>query len=101
MLPNRVIALALLQRGLSLWVVTRIAVSGVLAYAGRDPRRLDAGELVTVSLLCVALGYIETARNRERDLLGNMGIRRRDLALLFLTPVIAGECAVRAVVAWL
>ncbi len=101
MLPNRLVSLAMLRRGVTLWGVTRVAASGVVAYAGRDPLRLDPGAVITVLLLCVALCYVETARNRERDLLANMGIRRRTLALWFLTPAVAGEGAVRAAVAWL
>jgi hypothetical protein len=101
MLPNRLLSLALLHRGVMLWGVTRIAASGVLAYAGRDPLRLDPGELLVVLLLSVTLCYVETARNRERDLLANMGIRRRTLALWFLASALAGEGAVRAVVAWI
>ena len=101
MLPNRLVTLTMLRRGVAIWLVTRIAASGVFAYAGKDPLRLDTGGLLTVVLLCTALCYVEMARNRERDLLANMGIRRRSLALLFIAAAVTGEGAVRAAAVWL
>ena len=50
-----------------------------------------------VLLICVTFGYVELHLNHERDLFGNLGIRRRSVAGLFLGPALLGELVVRGV----
>ncbi|MCC7054634.1 MAG: hypothetical protein IT355_15290 [Gemmatimonadaceae bacterium] len=50
-------------------------------------------------LICVTLGYVELHLNHERDLIGNLGIKRRQLFGYFLGPALLGELVVRGVAA--
>ena len=94
MRPNRLLATLMLRRGARLWLVTRVAVVGLIALAGDDPFRLPLITTAGVLLLCIMLCYVETYRNHERDLLGNLGIKRRSLAILFVIPALIGELIV-------
>lgn len=96
MLPNRLVAAAFLRRSTRLWIVARAALSGLFLLAGTDPLRLPIATTFGVLLLCVAIGYVEVHLNHERDLLGNMGIKRRTLAAFFLLPALLGELLLRA-----
>jgi hypothetical protein len=101
MLPNRLLTSALLRRSTRLWMVVRAALSGLVFLAGTNPLRLPVATTVGVLVICVAVGYVELHINHERDLFANLGIKRRNLALLFLMPALAGEMLVRAVAALL
>lgn len=97
MIPNRLVATALLTRSTRLWVVTRLTLSALFFLAGTDPLRLPIATTFGVLLLCVGVGYIETHLNHERDLLGNLGIKRRNLAAFFLAPALLGELLIRVI----
>ena len=99
MLPNRLVATLMLRRGTRLWILARVAISGLILLAGDDPFRLPFSTTVGVLLICLTLGYIEIHLNHERDLLGNLGIKRRSLAVFLLGPALVGELVVRSV-AW-
>lgn len=96
MLPNRLVATMLLRRSTRLWVLARLAFSGLVFLAGDDPFRLPIATTAGVLMICVTLAYIETHLNHERDLLGNLGIKRRTLAVYFLGPALVGEIFIRA-----
>jgi hypothetical protein len=97
MRPDRVIATAYLRRGAVLWVVTRAALSVLWILAGDHPLRLSVASTVGALLSYVAVGYVETSRRHEWELLANLGIKRRMLALAFLVPAVIGEAVLRAV----
>ena len=99
MLPNRLVAMALLRRGARLWAIARVAISGLIFLSGDNPLQLPVTTTVGVLLIAVALGYVELHLNHERDLLGNLGIKRRSVAGFFLAPAFLGEVMVRAVAA--
>jgi hypothetical protein len=42
-------------------------------------------------VITIALGFVETHRRREWALLGNLGVRPRELVALLLLPPIVGE----------
>lgn len=97
MLPNRLVATLMLRRGARLWLIARVAISGLIFLAGDDPLRLPISTTVGVLLICVTLGYVELHLNHERDLLGNLGIKRRSVGALFFGPALLGELLVRGV----
>ena len=96
MLPNRLLTTLLLRRGTRLWAITRVTISGLILLAGDDPLRLPVTTTVAVILLCGTLGYVEGHINHERDLLGNLGVRRRSVAPFFFLPALLGELLIRA-----
>jgi hypothetical protein len=98
MLPNRLVARLLLQRGSRLWVIARVAIGALIFLSGDDPFQLPMSTTAGVLLICVTLGYVEVHLNHERDLFGNLGIKRRTLAGFFLAPALLGEMLVRVVV---
>ena len=97
MLPNRLVATLMLRRGTRLWMLARAAISGLIFLSGDDPFRLPVSTTVGVLLICLTLGYVEMHLNHERDLLGNLGIKRRSVAVFFLGPALVGELVVRGV----
>ena len=97
MLPNRLVTTLMLRRGARLWMLARVAVSGLIFLSGDDPFRLPFSTTVGVLLICVTLGYVELHLNHERDLFGNLGIKRRSVVGLFLGPALLGELLVRGV----
>jgi hypothetical protein len=96
MLPNPLVATLMLRRGARIWFVARSAISGVILLSGDDPLRLPIGTTVAVLLISVTLGYVELYRNHERDLIGNLGVKRRTIGALFLGPALLGELLVRS-----
>ena len=97
MLPNRLLTTLMLRRGARLWMLARVAISGLIFLSGEDPFRLPVSTTVGVLVICVALGYVEMHLNHERDLVANLGIKRRTLAGVFLAPALVGELLVRVV----
>ncbi len=97
MLPNLLLTTLLLRRGTRLWVIARVAISGLIVLSGDDPFRLPFSTSVGVLLICVTLGYVELHLNHERDLFGNLGIKRRSVAGFLLGPALLGELCVRIV----
>jgi len=97
MLPNRLVATLMLRRGTRLWMLARVAISGLIFLSGDDPFRLPVSTTVGVLLICLTLAYVEMHLNHERDLLGNLGIKRRSVAVFFLGPALVGELVVRGV----
>ncbi|MEO5590338.1 MAG: hypothetical protein ABIS03_12185 [Gemmatimonadaceae bacterium] len=94
-LPNFLISQSYLLRGISLWVLTRVAIAGVLLLAGGDAVELSTAAALEVVVLIVALGWIETFRHRERTLLGNLGVSPLVTSLFFAGPAILGELFTR------
>jgi hypothetical protein len=101
MLPSRLLTIALLKRSTRLWILARAALSGLVFLAGTNPLRLPIATTVGVLLICVAVGYVELHINHERDLFGNLGIKRRSLALFFLGPALGGELLIRVAASFL
>ena len=99
-IANVSIANAMLLRATRLWIVGRVALSGLLILAATDPFRLSVSTTVIFLALCVGMGYLETHINHERDLLANLGVKRRILAMLFLAPAIVGELLVHVAVSF-
>lgn len=97
MLPNPLVATLMLRRGARLWLIARVAIGGVIFLSGDDPFRLPISTTVGVLLICVTLGYVELHLNHERDLLGNLGLKRRSVGALFFGPALLGELLVRGV----
>jgi hypothetical protein len=96
MIPNSLLTRALLRRGMLLWTITRAALSGVLYLAGENPLRPPVATTAAIVVLCVCAGYVELHRNRGRDLLANLGTKRRHVAGYFAVPAICGELLLRA-----
>ncbi len=99
-LPGRLLSLAMLRRGLRLWVLARLLMSALFLLSQTDPLRVPTITTVVFVVTCVMLGYIEVHLNHERDLLANLGIRRRALLPLFLVPAVLGELLIRVVAAF-
>lgn len=97
MLPNRLLASLMLRRAARLWLIARVAISGLIFLAGDDPFRLPFSTTVGVLLICVTLGYVEMHLNHERDWLANLGVKRRTVAGIMLGPALLGELLVRGV----
>lgn len=95
MRPNALIMRAYLIRGALLWVVARAAITAALVLAGADALILSATALVETILLIVALGWIETGRRREHDLLANLAVSPLILSFLFAVPALLGEFVLR------
>lgn len=96
MRPNRLIVATYLRRGTTLWVVKRAALTGLWILAGDDPLHLTFASFIGALVIYVSVGYIETTRRHERDLLGNLGVKRRTLAVFFVVPALVGEGVLRA-----
>jgi hypothetical protein len=90
---NRRLLIAMLRRSARLWLLTRLALSAVLLFAGDDPLRLPLSVNAVVVVFCVTAGFLDVQRHHERDLFANLGVRRRDLLPWLLLPVLLGECA--------
>ena len=89
--PNRLIVTAYLARAALLWLLARAALGIVLLFGGFDPIRLLPIARMEVVLLSVAIGFLDVRRRHEFVLLGNLGVRRRVLALLFAIPAIVAD----------
>jgi hypothetical protein len=94
---NRLVVTTFVTRGVRLWLIVRAALSGLLYLAGTNPLRLPIATTLGVLFIAVTAGYVEVHLNHERDLLGNLGIKRRSLVGFFLVPAMIGELLVRAV----
>lgn len=91
MLPNRLIVRAYAVRGFTLWLLTRLLISGFLLMAGENPFAVSPIALVYIVLISAVASVVETKRRHELTLLGNLGVSRRQLAAFFTVPAIAGE----------
>lgn len=95
MRPDSVVIRPYLLRGLFLWIVTRVAITGVILLAGGNAIEFSTAASVEVVILIVALGWVETLRLRERALLGNLGVSPLVLSSFFAGPALLGELALR------
>lgn len=95
MRPNRLVVRAYLWRGCRVWLGTRVLASGVYLLGGVDPIRLPFASIGQLVFLTVVLCFLDTHRQRERALLGNLAVGRGSLAALFAGPAILGELAIR------
>jgi hypothetical protein len=93
MRPNRLIVRAYLSRGARLWLIIRVALSGVFLLAGTNPIQLSAGAAIEIIVLSVVVSFLETRRCRERAFLANLGIGPLMLVALFAGPAMIGELA--------
>ncbi len=96
MLPNPGIVFAYVIRHLRLWLLLRIGFSGLFLFTGTDPLRVTPWTAGAIVVICAMVSVVEVHRRHEWDLLGNLGVGRGVVALLMLTPPVAGEVAVRA-----
>lgn len=94
-LPAGIIVRSYLARGAVLWVVTRALVSVVIVLARGAPFAFSA-VLCTV-VLAICLGLLETHQRHEWALIGNLGLRRRVVAILLGLPAVAVEALVQGV----
>lgn len=97
MRPNLLLVRAYLVRGASLWLVARVALSGVFLLAGINPVQLSAAVVGEIILLSIGLSFLETRRRRERAFLANLAVGPLVLGALFAGPPIIGEFALRIV----
>jgi hypothetical protein len=99
MTRNPLLVRAYLKRGFGIWLASRAIVIATFLFAGEDPFHLPfLAELLLVAI-SVVLCFADIHRRRERAFLGNLGVRARDLVVLFLGPAMVGEVAFRTVVA--
>ncbi|MEO7043431.1 MAG: hypothetical protein ABI035_14305 [Gemmatimonadaceae bacterium] len=96
-LPNRLIVRTYATRGALLWVATRAILIAIFLRGGFDPFQLSAAAMGGVVLLSVVVCFLETYRRHERALLGNLAVRPVTLIVLFATPALLGEVAIRIV----
>lgn len=95
MRPNRLIVRAYLGRGLGLWLAVRAVGTAVLLVGRVNPMRLPVASSIQLVAFAVGVCFLETHRQRERALLGNLGVRPASLAVIFALPAIVGEAAIR------
>jgi hypothetical protein len=98
MLPSRLVTQAYAARGTRLWIATRALISVVFFFAKINPFDMSAGSSIEIVLVSVALCFLDTRRRREDVLLGNLGVTRPVLGVLFAIPAILGEIAIAIVV---
>ena len=98
MRPNRVIVRAYLVRGLWLWLSVRAVATAVLLLGRVDPVHLPLASQFQIAAFAVGACFLETHRQRERALLGNLGVRAGALATIFAVPAILGEATIRLAV---
>jgi hypothetical protein len=101
MRPNRLIVRTYLGRGLGLWLAVRAVGTAVLLVGHVNPMRLPVASSIQLVAFAVGVCFLETHRQRERALLGNLGVRAGTLAVVFAVPAIVGEAAIRIVVVML
>lgn len=98
MRPNRLIVRTYLGRGLGLWLVVRAVGTAVLLVGHVNPMRLPVASSIQLVAFAVGVCFLETHRQREWALLGNLGVRPGSLAVIFALPAIVGEATIRMAV---
>ena len=93
MRPHPLIIRSYFFRGATVWLVTRALVTALLL-RGFHPFGLSFAAVVLVVIISAVLCLIETFRNKESTLLGNLGVSRFTLILLFVAPAVVGEASI-------
>jgi hypothetical protein len=91
---NRLLVQAYLLRGATLWLLTRILASVMIALADANPLTLSARSSLLIIVVATTLGFAQTWRLHETVLLGNLGVSRAMLAIWFAVPAVVGELIV-------
>lgn len=97
MLPNRLVVRAYAVRGFTLWLLTRLLISGVMLSAGGNPLAVSPVVILYIVLICAGVNVAEVKRRHELALLGNLGVSYVQLAVFFTVPAIAGEMVLRLI----
>lgn len=63
----------------------------MIALGGGDPVHMTSGSSIMIVLGTLALCVVDVHRRHEWALLGNLGISRSVLTLIFAVPAIVGE----------
>lgn len=82
---------ALLLRAVVLWILVRLLVGAVGAFAADSGQSPDSP--LGVVLLCCALGLVDIRRRHERALWANLGISLVAVATIFASIATIGETA--------
>jgi len=81
---------AYFRRGAVCWLGTRAIVTCVLFF-GALPVRLTAFAAFEMVLLSIGISVLETFRQRETVLLGDLSIHPLELGSIFAAPAVLGE----------
>jgi hypothetical protein len=87
------LAIPFVPRAVTLWVCARLLAVVALAFATQPPLPRNASTAVYMTLVAVALGFVDVHRRHEQALLGNLGIGKPTFALWCAIPAILGELA--------
>ena len=91
---NMLVVRSCLLRGAILWLLARTLISAMIVAAYGDPFAVSARSAVIIIGMSTALAFAQTARLRERVLLGNLGVPGATLAAYFALPALAGELVI-------
>lgn len=99
--PDRRLGLGLIRRGLTLWILGRVALIALgIALTGTLPSTLFARPRPSVSLALIAavgaLGLLETRRLHEHRFLANLGVSPAIVVLMLTLPAVAAEILIAA-----
>lgn len=97
-LPHATLTRAYLQRGIGLWVASRLVVSLVMALAEVDPWRPTPLASLQIVFFTAAIAWVDMHRRKERALLGNLGVSRVLVAAICSLPAAAGETGIALIV---
>jgi hypothetical protein len=88
---NPLVVRTYLLRGAVLWLLARTLISAVIVAADGNPFAVSARSAVIIVGVSAVLALAQTARLRERVLLGNLGVPAAALVAYFALPALAGE----------
>jgi hypothetical protein len=91
MLPNHLIVGAYLLRGVLLWIVGRATITFFLILGGGSGLTIPFIMIVVFLAMIILLGWIDIGRQRERILLGNLGVHPIVVTGLIAFPAVVGE----------
>lgn len=97
--PARQLTLALVRRGLGLWVLARamLLVVGITSTSGGSPQMSPLAALMLVALVGL-LGVLESRRMNEHRFFANLGVSPVTAGLLVMLPAVVGEVVIGIVV---
>jgi hypothetical protein len=84
-----------LLRGVVLWVVGRATITVFLILGGGSGLAIPFVFIVLFLTTIAALGWIDIGRQRERILLGNLGVHPLAVTSLIAAPAVLGEILLR------
>jgi len=96
MRPNWPFVAAYSQRGAWCWLATRSVLSAARWLGQLPPIRVPTATATEIVVMTVGVSVLESARRRERALIGNLAVHPALIAACFAIPAFVAEGLLRA-----